>query len=102
MQITLRQADIEQSLKDYITSQGIRTEGKEVHISFTSSRKGAGITAEVTIGEAALQPKAPQLSVVEDVKITSCEGVVQEPSNAPESVEEVPEPAPVKTTSLFG
>ena len=100
MQITLRQSDIEKSLKDYIAGQGIRTEGKEVTITFTSSRKGSGITAEVSIEDGVNVPQAPRLVVAEEVKVASCDPEIpeaEEPKTEPEE-----EQAPAKTTSLFG
>lgn len=112
MQIILKQSDIEKSLKDYITAQGICTESKTVQIVFTAGRRGTGITAELTIkdsAEAAPLPKQEVISPKDTLRVDGCGIVVGFASETPtEKVETTsandpePEVAPVKTTSLFG
>ena len=111
MQVTLKQSDIEKSLKDYITAQGIRTEGKDVQIVFTAGRRGTGVTAEIIIedtnpqtqdkalGAANAQTKTPvevlkELGTIAKV-VTEVPATETEPANEPEAV-------PVKSVSLFG
>ena len=111
MQVTLKQSDIEKSLKDYITAQGIRTEGKDVQIVFTAGRRGTGVTAEIIIedtnpqtqykalGAANAQTKTPvevlkELGTIASV-VTEVSASESEPANEPEAV-------PVKSVSLFG
>ena len=114
MQVTLKQSDIEKSLKDYITAQGIRTEGKKVEIIFTAGRRGTGVTAEITIedvahqeipvqglGVASAQTKTPvevlkELGTITKV-VTEVPASENEPANEPEA-----EAVPVKSVSLFG
>lgn len=51
MQIQLKQAEIVDALKQYITKQGFNLAGKTVDISFTAGRKETGLTADVSIEE---------------------------------------------------
>ena len=106
MQITLKQTDIEKSLKEYIATQGIRTEGKDVQIVFTAGRRGTGITAELTIEDSAEPTPLPSGLVV----VANPQGVISgikaeqvvDAENAESANDPEPEVAPVKTTSLFG
>jgi len=92
MQISLKQSEIVAAIYGYIETQGINLFGKNVDITFTSGRKGNGLSADVDIytGE----------KVVEVVEATE--------TDAPESVDAEPiaveaEAAPVvETGSLFG
>lgn len=92
MQISLKQSEIVAAIRGYIETQGINLSGKNVDITFTSGRKGNGLSADVDIytGE----------KVVEAVEATEID--------APESVDAEPvavetEAAPVvETGSLFG
>ena len=101
MQITLKQSDIEKSLKDYITSQGIRTEGKQVQIVFTAGRRGAGVTAEISIEDSVSAVSFTE--AISDERTNPTQAVLSstpeitegEPANEPEAV-------PVKSVSLFG
>ena len=112
MQVTLKQTDIEKSLKDYITAQGIRTEGKTVEIVFTAGRRGTGVTAEITIEDGSYQEIPPQGLTHRDAEFKTPVEVLKELGTIAKVVTEVPatenEPAnepealPVKTTSLFG
>lgn len=109
MQVTLKQTDIEKSLKDYITAQGIRTEGKKVEIVFTAGRRGTGVTAEISIEDMGLGdvPLIPEGFINRVPSIALC-GALQEYQAAPEPEPMAAEPAnepevvPAKSVSLFG
>lgn len=72
MQIQLKQAEIVNALKQFITAQGINLAGKCVDISFTAGRKEAGLTADIFISDTQIpgveadveEPVKPTLSVV--------------------------------------
>lgn len=52
MLIQLRQSEIEEALKMYVTRQGFSLAGKHVDIAFTASRGNNGITADLDITDA--------------------------------------------------
>ena len=91
MQIQLRQNEIVDALKQYITQQGFSLAGKSVTVSFTASRNGAGVSADVAIdGDVTIpgldddeEESKPALSVVK---------------SAPAAVEV--QPAPVAATAM--
>lgn len=114
MQIQLKQTEIEAALKDYISKQGIKLQGRTVEIEFTSGRKENGITADLSISDTAgdlpdfpdeqVQP-APTVSLVRSAPASEDDHV---DSDATQSVliedtqpEEEAPPVP-KTSSLFG
>lgn len=115
MQIQLKQSEIEAALKDYISKQGIKLQGRTVEIEFTSGRKENGITADLSISDTAgdlpdfpdeqVQP-APTVSLVRSAPTSEDDPV---DSDTPQSVlnedtqpvDEDPPAAP-KTSSLFG
>ena len=110
MQITLKQSDIEQSLKDYIIKQGIRTDDKDVLIAFTAGRRGTGVTAEISIEDAkANQEKVYTREIVLEQVI---QATVQEEETTilppdervlvPETPVAEPGLVPAKSVSLFG
>ena len=49
MQINLKQKEITEALKMFISHQGINLTGKSVSIEFTSGRKDNGLSAELII-----------------------------------------------------
>ena len=49
VQIQLKQAEIEQAIKQYISKQGISLTSKAVEITFTAKRNDAGLMADVNI-----------------------------------------------------
>jgi hypothetical protein len=51
MQIQLKQTEIIQALKLYISSQGINLGGKTVSVGFTAGRKDSGLSADIDITE---------------------------------------------------
>ena len=52
MLIQLRQSEIEEALKMYVTSQGFSLVGKQVDVAFTASRGNNGVTADLDINDA--------------------------------------------------
>lgn len=92
MQISLKQSEIVAAIRGYIETQGINLSGKNVDITFTSGRKGNGLSADVDIytGEKVVE-------VVEATETDALESVDAEP------VAVETEAAPVvETGSLFG
>ena len=61
MQINLKQQEIVEALKQYISNQGISLSGKSVEISFTSGRKDNGLSAEMNIEEG-VQSNPPRVN----------------------------------------
>ena len=49
MQINLKQKEIIDALRQYITQQGINLKGKTVDCAFTAGRKDSGISVEIQI-----------------------------------------------------
>ena len=88
MQISLKQSEIVAAIRGYIETQGINLAGKNVDISFTSGRKGNGISADVDIYSG-----VKEVEVEETVEAE----VVAETSVTVEAVAE----APVEAGSLF-
>lgn len=97
MQISLKQSEIVSAIRGYIETQGINLSGKNVDISFTSGRKGNGLTADVDIyvGE-----KEVEEIVAEDATGAETVEATQE-SSAKVAVEAVAETA-APAGSLFG
>lgn len=52
MQIKLKQPEIVEALKQYITKQGINLSGKVVDVGFTAGRNDAGLSADIGIDDA--------------------------------------------------
>ena len=116
MQIQLKQTEIIQALKLYITTQGINLNGKSVEVSFTAGRKDSGLTADVQIEDVAGNAVVGMGSVSMPPHIlalkNASEAIDRETAEViaefyPEIMEEeVPVEeeavAPAKGTSLFG
>lgn len=92
MKIALNQSEVVAAIRGYVAAQGIDMAGKQLDVTFTSGRKGNGLTADLDIYT---QTEASAVVVAEDVVV--------------EDVAEVPAPeAPVavapteETGSLFG
>lgn len=106
MQINLKQTEITQALRQYVTQQGIDLTDKTVDISFIAGRKEGGLTAEINIEDQDI----PGFSgnVVQPVQLSlvgtaESEIVAAEPAG-PGAVEIVAKqefPVEQKTTSLF-
>ena len=109
MQIHLKQAEIESALRDYITKLGIKLQGREVTINFTSGRQGRGLTADLDIPDIDDLPDFPDEEEV-PVKPAPHLKAVETPAQAEEAPQDKPaeEDPPVEsspatgTTSLFG
>ena len=54
MLIQLRQSEIEDAVKMYVTAQGINLSGKKIDMNFTAGRGSAGITVDIDIADAKL------------------------------------------------
>ena len=126
MNLNLKQAEIVDALKQYVSKQGFSLQGKSVKISFTAGRKDSGLSADVSIEDQDIPgvEEAPVAEVVKPVltavvtPITAvadtkaAEGVAVA-SLATEALTDAPfdggvavadsaaNEAPVKTTSLF-
>jgi hypothetical protein len=91
MKIALNQSEVVAAIRGYVAAQGIDMAGKQLDVTFTSGRKGNGLTADLDIYTEA----EASAVVAEDVVV--------------DDVAEVPAPeAPVavapteETGSLFG
>ena len=109
MQISLNQTEIESALKDYVTKQGIRLQGRIVAIEFTSGRKENGISADLCISDDASDFP---VFISEEVQASSIGTVVGSIAPAQDTESDATEAEVVlvsasetttaKTTSLFG
>lgn len=95
MKIALNQNEVVAAIRGYVAAQGIDMAGKQLDVTFTSGRKGNGLTADLDIYIKSDDPVGATDVVAEDVVV--------------EDVAEVPAPeAPVavapteETGSLFG
>jgi hypothetical protein len=95
MQIQLKQTEIIQALKLYISSQGINLGGKTVDVAFTAGRKEAGLSADVQIEDAHIQ--AVPIPVFATHAATPIAAEVMTELDAEEETA-----LPVKGASLFG
>ncbi len=91
MKIALNQSEVVAAIRGYVAAQGIDMAGKQLDVTFTSGRKGNGLTADLDIYT---QAEASAV-VVEDVVVDDAPEVP-----APEAPVAV---APTEETgSLFG
>ena len=91
MKIALNQSEVVAAIRGYVAAQGIDMAGKQLDVTFTSGRKGNGLTADLDIYT---QAEASAV-VAEDVVV---EDTTEVP--APEATVAV---APTEETgSLFG
>lgn len=91
MKIALNQSEVVAAIRGYVTAQGIDMAGKQLDVTFTSGRKGNGLTADLDIYT---QAEASAV-VAEDVVVDDVVEV-----SAPEAPVAV---APTEETgSLFG
>ena len=114
MKIQIPQTEIEMAIKQYLVSKGLDLVAKGIQISFTSSRKGMGVTADVDIQDAPIpgfgdgsldtdsdpvaeQPKPPAKTILRSVPTFASQDTQADPdSNSadPEAKEPEPEPQP--------
>lgn len=109
MLVQLKQQEIVAALTQYIASQGINLQAKQVDVAFTAGRGTTGISAVITIEDSEdipdfgelPQEQRPALTVVatepvaQELAVLAVEGQAV----AEEAVEDAPKP---KTSSLFG
>lgn len=83
MKIALNQNEVIAAIRGYVEAQGIDMAGKQLDVTFTSGRKGNGLTAdldiyfgdtipavgEASLGEAAVAEVAVPEAPVEDVPV---------------------------------
>ena len=92
MKIALNQSEVVAAIRGYVAAQGIDMAGKQLDVTFTSGRKGNGLTADLDIYT---QAEASAV-VAEDVVVEDVSTEVPAPE-APVAV------APTEETgSLFG
>ena len=110
MQIQLKQSEIINALKLYISNQGINLNGKTVEVAFTAGRKSSGLTADVCINDSLEALSVPTGPIPRDVTIPIT-APVYKATPEPEAVEESPEEVvgeaeeagafTIKSSSLF-
>lgn len=105
MQIQLKQTEITDALRQYITQQGISLVGKSVDIAFTAGRKEGGLTAEMIIEDQDIPGFTTgndpvQLSLVPPADTGTQTTETVEPVEDTAVVEQE-SPVEQKTTSLF-
>jgi hypothetical protein len=106
MQIQLRQSELVQAVRQFITHQGINLDGKSVDVDFTAGRGDNGMTATINIEQAPRlpdlsdAPSDPQLRVVasNNIKVGDTVTVDKEPAVSEDKQEDPPTSA---KTSLF-
>lgn len=87
MKLHLKKDEIIQGVLLYVQSMGIRTQGKEINISFTNGRGDNGIRAELNITEGKFvlsdeheDKSTPSLTLVKDTKNDLDSGTADLPS----------------------
>lgn len=108
MKIQIRQPEIQAALKDYIAKQGINLQGKDFTVEFTSGRKGTGLIADIDISESTASFEVVSIPVVSETEVQATPSLTEVIAQNPETYvekeekEEVVDPSPSSTTSLFG
>ena len=114
MQIQLKQAEIVEALKQYITGKGINLTGKAFTVSFTAGRKEAGLSADVGIEDADIpgvdnftstdddEPAKPALSVVPAIVAAIATPETEKARTEPIAEAAATDAAKPATASLFG
>lgn len=78
MKIHFNQTEIEAALRDFVEKQGIRLRARTVKITFTATRTGAGLTAELEIDE--VPNAAPDFTLEDDAPVPRTALAVVQPS----------------------
>ncbi len=101
IKVSLSQEDIEKAIRASVVEFGLPIEGREVKITFTSTRKPAGISAEVEIAApgASLPVEANSGSTSE---LVSTEPLTGEITPEPEDDGDVDLPVPTPETPVPG
>lgn len=112
MQIQLKQVEIVDALKQYVTRQGFDLAGKTVIIGFTAGRKESGLSADISIEDVQIPGTdgaeeelavAKLALIVVPTKAAAAPVVAQEPETLPPTVQVVATPVgKTPTSSLFG
>lgn len=103
MQIQLKQSEIIQALKLYISTQGINLNGKTVEVAFTAGRKETGLSADVQIEDMTAATAPNMVYPCEVAPVAKPQAVVQTAAPVTEEAVVEEEVAPVaKGASLFG
>lgn len=76
MQISLKQTEIEQAVKDYVVKLGFNLDNKEVDVQFTNGRGENGVSVQLEIVPLGT-PIQPQLKLNEEVIEVSNEESVE-------------------------
>ena len=109
MQINLKQTEITEALRQYVTQQGISLSGKTVDIAFTAGRKEGGLSAEITIEDQDIPGFSAgvdrvQLALVPAGIVAAIDAAAEalaEPVAGDPPVVELESPVEQKTVSLF-
>ena len=97
MDITLKNAEINQALEEYVSNQGINLGGKHVEVTFTAGRGTNGNTAVVSI----MNPEdAPSVTPVDSINLKNVDQFDLPFVKMKVTKEVVKEPA--DDSSLFG
>jgi hypothetical protein len=91
MKIALNQNEVVAAIRGYVAAQGIDMAGKQLDVTFTSGRKGNGLTADLDIYTQA----EASIVVAEDV-------VVEDTTEVPAPEASVTVATTEETGSLFG
>lgn len=103
MRIQLKQNEIEEAIKGFLTRQGIAVGGKVIDMVFTSGRKNNGLSVEVVINDPVVAEATETTLEVQDGQLIGSDDLM--PQAEPEATERV-EPAeteaiPKPAGSLF-
>jgi len=108
MRIQLKQNEIEEAIKGFLTRQGIVVGGKKINMNFTSGRKNNGLSVEVVIEDTVIQAMPEQCDKVLEVQDGQLMGSDDltpqaEPEIPADVIPQSEEPVEVKPAgSLFG
>ena len=105
MQVQLRQVEIKEALKQYLSQKGIDLASKMVEITFTAGRKETGLSADISIEDVAIPGFTDSEEVTEVTAVKPTLVVVTAPAvEAADEPVQTPaeEPTPkTGTSSLF-
>lgn len=106
MQIHIKQAEIQEALKQYLVNKGIKVDGG-FSVAFSTTRKPTQVVADITLGEVEIPGFSNQLELELPMPATEPDAdekpaEQQEPAVAPEpAVDPQPEAPVADVTSLF-
>lgn len=73
MQIQIKQPEIVEAIKQYISGEGINLKGKTMTVKFVAGRKGSGISADVKVDDGSVpgyDDTAPEAAPADPVATT--------------------------------